>query len=282
MCRFAWVLHQVKLQDGEGLYYTMAVTIKSLRWRTKVAMDFMNRSTQPQQPAHQSAPTAPTTTGSVSSSTLPKQSKFGKPSSEEGRGKLVRAGAVGLLFALTILVVSVIGVIFFGGNNDQGKFVDNSKYQAVFLTNGQVYFGKLNDVSKDYFKLQDIYYLTQNTTTSSSGTTSSDGNYTLVKLGCQQIHDPYDQMVIERDQVSFWENLQDSGKVVTSINQFVKQNPKGPDCSQVSTQTQASSDTSTQQSSSTTGTGTSTNGTSTTGSTSTGTSTGTGTSTKNP
>jgi hypothetical protein len=155
--------------------------------------------------------------------------------------KLLRAGAVALLFSLTILVVATIFAVAFNKTTSQSKFVKNSNYQAVFLTNGQVYFGNISDINKDYIRIGNIYYLTQNTTTASNGQTTTDGNYTLVKLGCQQIHDPLDEMVIQQSQVSFWENLNGSGKVVTSIKQFQKQNPKGPDCSQVSNQTQASS-----------------------------------------
>ncbi len=155
--------------------------------------------------------------------------------------KLVRFGVVALLFCLTILVIATIFAVAFNKTNDQSKYVKSADYQAVFLTNGQVYFGNVSSVNKDYIRLTNIYYLTQNTTTSTSGQTTTDGNYTLVKLGCQQIHDPLDEMVIQQSQVSFWENLNANGKVVTSIKQFQKQNPKGPDCSQVSNQTQASS-----------------------------------------
>jgi hypothetical protein len=186
-------------------------------------MDF--RSAQPQ-----ATGTAPVSAGGA-----------GKGKRGRDGAKLVRAGVVTLLFCLTILVVATIFAVAFNKTNNQSKFVKSDDYQAVFLTNGQVYFGNISDVNKDYIRLGNIFYLTQNTTTSSSGQTTTDGNYTLVKLGCQQIHDPLDEMVIQQNQVSFWENLNGSGKVVTSIKQFQKQNPKGPDCSQVSNQTQASS-----------------------------------------
>jgi len=206
-------------------------------------MDF--RSAQPQA-THQGAP------GSAPA---------GKGKGLGGNTQWLRTGAVALLFCLTILAVAIIGVIALSNNNnsDQTKLVNTKKYQAVFLTNGQVYFGNITDLGKDFIRLQNIYYLTQNTTTDSKGQTVTDGNYTLVKLGCQQIHDPYDEMVVERSQVSFWENLNDSGKVVKSIGDFKKQNPNGPDCSQVSNQTQASNNSTTQ------GTGTNTNTTNTSG-----------------
>lgn len=156
--------------------------------------------------------------------------------------KLLRGAAVALLFCATVLVVATIGYLAFAKDTgDQTKFVSTDKYQAVFLTNGQVYFGNVKDINKDFVRLTNIYYLTQNTTTDSKGQATADGNYTLVKLGCQQIHDPTDEMLISQNQVSFWENLNDGGKVVTSIKAFIKQNPKGPDCTRVSNQTQASS-----------------------------------------
>src|SRR6201985_2895939 len=37
--------------------------------------------------------------------------------------------------------------------------VKDKQYQAVFLTNGQVYFGKFGNVNSSYVKLTNIYYL---------------------------------------------------------------------------------------------------------------------------
>src|SRR6185503_11562053 len=180
-------------------------------------MDF--RNTQPGQPgAPVSAPTSPT--------------KSSSKRNGDSLSGLLRGGTVALLFGLTVLVVAIIGILIFGSKDqDQSKFVNKGEYQAVFLTNGQVYFGNTKAVTGDYIQLSNVYYLTQNTSTDTKGNTTTDGNYTLVKLGCQQIHDPEDSMLIERSQVSFWENLKSDGKVVKSIKQFQQQNPKGPDCS---------------------------------------------------
>jgi len=183
----------------------------------------------------------------------------GKSKRGGDKGRWLRYGGVALLFCLVILVVATIFAVAFSKTDNQSKYVSDNKYQAVFLTNGQVYFGNISNINKDYIRLNNIYYLTQNTTTGSNGQTTTDGNYTLVKLGCQQIHDPVDEMVIQQSQVSFWENLNDSGKVVTSINQFKKQNPNGPDCSQVSNQTQASSTSNTTTTNQSTGTNSTTN-----------------------
>lgn len=151
-----------------------------------------------------------------------------------------------MLIGIALLVACVALAVTNNGNAashteqlGESRYVQSSKYQAVFLSNGQVYFGNVTSISSDYIRMTNVFYLTQE-----SGTDSSD--YTLVKLGCQQIHNPYDQIVINHSQVTFWENLQDDGKVVQGIKDFNEQNPDGPDCSQVSTQTQADSTTNTQ------------------------------------
>jgi hypothetical protein len=150
---------------------------------------------------------------------------------------------------LTLVTLVGIGILLaaiaFGvgqGKSDDGEYqyVNKSKYQAVFLNNGQVYFGNIQTLNNEHIRMTNIYYLTQSGDSATSST-ATNGNYSLIKLGCQQIHNPYDAMVINRGEVSFWENLQDDGKVVTSIKKFKQQNPNGPDCSQVSNETQASS-----------------------------------------
>jgi len=160
--------------------------------------------------------------------------------------KWLRVITVILLFSLTVVVVGILGLIHYG-NVNENKLVDTGKYQAVFLTNNQVYFGKIKAINSKYVDLQDIFYLnnqsTQGSTTSSSSTNT---NLQLVKLGCE-VHGPYDEMVINTDQVTFWENLRDNGQVVTAIGTWQKQNPNGQTCSSSnssSSTTQSSSSTS--------------------------------------
>ena len=81
------------------------------------------------------------------------------------------------------------------------------------------------------------------TKTAANGQQQASSDYTLIKLGCQQIHYPTDQMLISRDQVTFWENLNKDGKVAMSIEDFMKKYPNGPDCSQVSNETQSTTNT---------------------------------------
>ena len=210
-------------------------------------MDFR----QSAQPAN-SRPTAGTPAPVASEHPTNKHS--GKPTDEESvTSKWTRIFSGVILIGIAIIVACVALAL---AHHDAGeaKYIDNGKYQAVFLNNGQVYFGNITSLNSQYVRLANVWYLTQN-----SGGNSS---YTLVKLGCQQIHDPTDEMVINRDQVTFWENLNNDGKVVSNINLSLKQNPNGPDCSQVSNQTQASgSSAQTSQNSTNTGTGAGSNST---------------------
>lgn len=159
--------------------------------------------------------------------------------------------------ALLLAAVSLY-IALSGGINSESNIVNKDKYQAVFLnggvTSGQVsystYFGHITKLNNNYLVLQNVYYLTDTSSSSSSGSSSSPQ---LTKLGCQQLHSPYDEMVINRSQIAFWENLQDSGKVVQAINQFKQQNPSGPNCNQTSSSS-SQSPTSTQTPSSSTST----------------------------
>jgi hypothetical protein len=135
------------------------------------------------------------------------------------------------------LLAAVALYLGFSGTptTSESKQIDTSKYQAVFLnggaTSGSVayttYFGHVTKLNGSYLVLKDVYYLT----TANSTDQSQAANPQLTKLGCQQLHSPYDEMVVNRSQVAFWENLQDSGKVVQAIKQFKQQNPNGPNCS---------------------------------------------------
>ena len=93
------------------------------------------------------------------------------------------------------------------GRYDKKDFIDAGAYQAVFLTNDQIYFGHLKNISSDYLILFDVYYVKVN----------EEGVGQLVKLGVIEPHGPKDAMTINRDQVLFWENLKFDSAVVKTI-----------------------------------------------------------------
>lgn len=130
-----------------------------------------------------------------------------------------------VLFITIIIVLAVVGYIFrdklFKGYASVGK----ANFQAVFLTNGQVYFGKLSDKGGRYAALNNVYYL-QVTPVLQTGTEGQPGvgqqqqqQLSLVKLG-NELHGPVDEMHINRDQILFIEDLKEDGRVVQAIKDY--------------------------------------------------------------
>lgn len=143
----------------------------------------------------------------------------------------LRVASVGLLFCITILIVAIASYVAFGGPAAQGKNIDKSKMQAVFLNGGQVYFGKINDINDRYMKVSEIYYLRVNQTVQPDGSAATNNqDISLVKLGCE-LHGPQDSMVINQQQVIFWENLKGDGQVAAAVKKYKTDNPNGQNCS---------------------------------------------------
>lgn len=96
--------------------------------------------------------------------------------------------------------------------------VDKSKYQAVFIKGGQVYFGKVTKMNAAVLELEDIYYLrTQQEVQGNTSTPGSD--VSLAKLG-SELHGPQDKMIITMSDISFIENLKSDGEVSKAISEF--------------------------------------------------------------
>ena len=130
---------------------------------------------------------------------------------------------------VVIIVLGGAGYFALSKMGSAGTAIDSSKYQAVFFTNGQVYFGKLQPFNNEYMKLTNIYYLqSQQASTDADPknpqATSSDQNgVQLIKLG-SEIHGPEDEMIISKDQMLFYENLKSDSKVAQSIDKYKKAN----------------------------------------------------------
>lgn len=187
-------------------------------------MDFSNRNAQSNQPP---APAV-------------HQANSGRKKRSD-KGWWGRIAYMGMLAAIVILIVAVIILIGVGPKSED-SYVDTGKLQAVFLNTGQVYFGNVKKLNEKYLILTNIYYLqtANNSSSSAASSSNSNTNVTLVKLGCE-LHEPYDQMVINRTSVTFWENLQSGGQVAQAVSTFQKQNPQGQKCSDQSSSSSTNS-----------------------------------------
>lgn len=146
---------------------------------------------------------------------------------------------VALLFSSVILAVAAIAYGAVGTGKSEASYVDDKQMQAVFLNGGQVYFGHIKSLNNEYLRMDGIYYLRVNQQVQpnqAAATESQNANdISLVKLGCE-LHGPQDQMVINREQVIFWENLKQGGQVAKAVEEYVKQNPGEQKCDQASGQ----------------------------------------------
>lgn len=173
-------------------------------------------------PSQQSAPTpAP----------QPSQGKMTVQKSKRYKGEGLRILNVILLVMVALIIGLIALYVAVGGNNNENKYVDKTKFQAIFLNGGQVYFGKVHSLNDKFITLDNIYYLrvNQQVQPNQSTTSSANQDVSLAKLGCE-LHGPTDVMVINREQVLFWENLKPDGQVTKAISAYVKANPQGQSC----------------------------------------------------
>lgn len=171
--------------------------------------------------------------------------RVGRPEGQSLSGGMNRMAPGGrnnmpwIVLAVVILLV-IVGAVLFRDKlfpSQEGEATTETQeqlsgYQAVFLTNGQVYFGKLSDVSATYATLTDIYYL-QVTQPPLQGTpeagqtpaqqSQQQAQLSLVKLG-NELHGPVDEMKINRDQILFFEDIKEDGRVMTAIREY-QENP---------------------------------------------------------
>ena len=162
-----------------------------------------------------------------------------------------KSGIVGKLLIISLIVVSIavtafVGTAIFNSEKGEASLVKEDRYQAVFLSDGQIYFGKVTDVQAEYLVLEDIYYLQveQQVQPEREGEAAAQPKVSLAKLG-SELHGPEDQMFISRLQVLFWENLKTDGQVTTAINDYIKDggNTTQPAAQEPATSTPAADET---------------------------------------
>jgi len=133
-----------------------------------------------------------------------------RPSS--GEGKKSKAWMWVIVFLLLILGVGAWYWQSQNGTSQMGQ-IASGEYQAVFLDNGQVYFGKLDQSDEDFFVLTNVFYL------QSGVAVTETASLSLTKLGAEA-HGPEDRMKINVDHILFIEDMKSDSKVVKAIQQY--------------------------------------------------------------
>ncbi len=130
-----------------------------------------------------------------------------------------RRGVRWLFVVLVLLVLALAGIVavrqnlvrlpsfLAGGVESQ---IDRGAYQAVFLTGGQVFFGRTQSATDEYLTLSDVFYLSPGSEQQASQ---------LIKRGTE-LHGPAEPMIIPMRSVLFVENLRANSDIVTAITKF--------------------------------------------------------------
>ncbi|TSC95569.1 MAG: hypothetical protein Athens101410_443 [Parcubacteria group bacterium Athens1014_10] len=131
--------------------------------------------------------------------------------------------------AIVAMLILVVFIIIYGVSKytktdflklgNLGKQTGET-WQAVFLSNGQVYFGHITKRTKEEITLKDIYYLQVNKQIQPSEENQDiQPELSLVKLG-NELHGPVDEMKINRFHILFTEGLKDDSRVVGAIKDY--------------------------------------------------------------
>jgi hypothetical protein len=120
-----------------------------------------------------------------------------------------------ILIALILVVLVVRTQLFRAGITtlfapSAAEAIDRNAYQAVFLTNGSTYFGKLQPQGDSWFLLSDVFYLS---------VSDQSAPPQLIKRG-SEAQGPKEPMIIPTSQILFIENLRDDSQIVALIKRF--------------------------------------------------------------
>ncbi len=111
--------------------------------------------------------------------------------------------------AVSAFIVGFIIVALMWWLMPKGQQINTNQYQVVYLTNGQMYFGKLQNTEGTYLYITSPY-MPQSTNAQADATSA------IAKVK-SQLWGPEDSIAIRADQVSFWQNLRDDSKVAQAI-----------------------------------------------------------------
>ena len=117
-----------------------------------------------------------------------------------------------LIAALLTAVVVLLGALLYQGRATTAAPVFTTPYQAVVLTSGQVYYGKLENASGLYPVLRDVFYVSSQTNTATRETSN-----VLVRRG-KELHGP-DYMVLNRLSILFVEPVNQDSQVARFITE---------------------------------------------------------------
>ncbi len=92
--------------------------------------------------------------------------------------------------------------------------IDTGRYQVVYLTNGQAYFGKLQNTSGEYLVMKQPY--TAQAIEADTSKPEQPATTALLRVR-DQVYGPDDSIAIRAETVAFWQNLRDDSKISAAL-----------------------------------------------------------------
>lgn len=129
------------------------------------------------------------------------------------------AGHKGLILLIVGIIVLIVVVVFlvlmvFPSSKE-------ASWHAVFLTNGQMYFGNIVKQNSNLVVLRNVYYLqVKQPAPAEEGKEQPQPQVSLVGIS-DEIHSPESEMEITRAHILFVEKLKKDSQIVTTIGQLL-------------------------------------------------------------
>lgn len=126
--------------------------------------------------------------------------------------KYILSVAGSIVIINLVLAAFLLSIKISSSREDFDRIADPDTYQAIFLSNDQIYFGHLKSKNREseYLILTDVYYVK----------IAENSTGQLVKLGQIEPHKPTNEMILNREHILFWENLSPDSPVVRTIQGY--------------------------------------------------------------
>ncbi|HPA25445.1 MAG TPA: hypothetical protein PLK76_01665 [bacterium] len=132
-------------------------------------------------------------------------------------------GLIKWVVIVIIILLITASIIFSGVFKDRKLSTNNQEWQAIFLSNGEVYFGKIIKQNIYEIVVNNIFYLqAKDPLQQGAQIVKQNNDISLIKLG-NEIHGPTDEMRFNRSQILFIEDMKNDGRIVKAIKDYLKQ-----------------------------------------------------------
>ena len=123
---------------------------------------------------------------------------------------------IAVLVIVLIVIVEVAGMAVLG----VGWFTKKATWSAVFLNDNEIFFGHVQSSDNHQIDLTNVFYLqrTQPPQGTQTGGSSAPAQLSINSLVSSQIQCPKNEIVLDKANVLYTQDLQDSSFVVTRLN----------------------------------------------------------------